>query len=188
MCIRDSLLNNDTIVEKNRLKELVYCMEWNKKLWMVWSLVLDKWKEEELIGLYKNRKQWWINNYIFESSFRDLTEQEIKSWVLQTTGIWWCALIYKKELAEIPFPDFYFAYAEDTYLSMSIILQGYELAICTKSIVHHFWSWSFWKKTSLNKAFHWSKNNLCNILIFHKLSNIIKLFPVFLIFELARCV
>lgn len=177
------LINNDTVVEVNWLEELIQCIESDETLWLVGSLVLDKWHEEEMKDLLFKKKKMGVNNYIMETSFRNLTDQEIKKWIVYTTGISWCGLIYKKDLIQQPFPSFYFAYGEDTYLSHCILLQGYKVALCTTAIINHFWSGSFWRKTTLLKAFHGAKNQLCNILILHTSANSIKLIPTYLLYQ-----
>ena len=180
------LLNNDTILPSNRLEELVKGMESDPKLGMVGSLVLDKWGEDSMKDLLFKQKKMGVNNYIMETSFRDLTDHEIQTWVFYTTWIGWCSLLYKKDIIQQPFPSFYFAYGEDTYLSLCNLLSWHKAALCVKSLVHHFGSWSFGKKTSLLKAFHGSKNQLCNILIFHRRANRIKIVPIYLLYQFMK--
>jgi len=177
------LINNDTVVEFNWLEKLIQCIESDERLWLVGSLVLDRWLEEEIQDMIFKKKNMGINNYIMETSFRRITDQEFKTWVIYTTGISGCGLVYKKDLIQKPFPSFYFAYGEDTYLSHCILLSGYKLALCTKAIIHHIWSASFGKKISLLKAFHGAKNQLCNILLFHTRANSIKLIPTYLLYQ-----
>lgn len=180
------LLNNDTILPTNRLEELTQGIKSDPALGIVWSFVLDKWFEQQMKDLLFKQKKMWVNNYIMETSLRDLTDKEIAEWILYTTGIGWCALLYKKEIIIKPFPSFYFAYWEDTYLSLCNILSWHKAALCTKSIVHHLGSGSFWKKVSVLKAFHGAKNQLCNILIFHTRANRIKLIPTYLLYQCAK--
>ncbi len=180
------LLNNDTIVDSNWLWELVTCIESNPELGAVWSLILDKWFEEQTKELFFKQKKVGVNNYIMEPVLRTISEKEIENGVIYTTGLGWCSLLYKKKLISKPFPSFYFAYGEDTYLSFCLILSGHKLAICTTSLVHHLGSGSFGKKVSLLKAFHGAKNQLINILLFHSTSNAIKLMPVYLLYQLVK--
>jgi GT2 family glycosyltransferase len=177
------LLNNDTILKEDRLEELVRWIGSDENLGIVGSLILDKWYEEQTKDLLFKQKKMWVNTYIMETSFRKLTDKEINTWILYTTWIGWCSLLYKREIIDQPFPSFYFAYGEDTYLSLCNILSWNKWAICTKSIVYHLWSWSFGKKVNLLKAFHWAKNQLCNILIFHTYTNRIKLIPTYLLYQ-----
>lgn len=180
------LLNNDTVVDKDWLTELFNWLLADGRLWGVWSLVLDKWYEDALKETIFKKKQMGINNYIMEPVFRSITDEEIQKWILYTTWLWWCSYLFKKNIVNKPFPSFFFGYWEDTYLSFRILLRWYTLALCTKSIVYHFWSASFWKKTTIAKSFHWVKNQLSNILIFHSIGNIVKLIPMFLLFQMVK--
>lgn len=180
------LLNNDTTVPTDRLQELVIGMESDPMMGLVWSFVLDKWAEDNLRDLYFNQKKWWINNYIFETSFKDLSPKEIETWIFYTTWIGGCALMYKKHLVDRPFPWFYFAYTEDTFLSICILLQWYKLATISKSIVNHFWSGSFGKEISVFKAFHGTKNAICNNIILHSRKNFTKLSPILTLYMLVK--
>lgn len=181
-----ALLNNDTVVPDNRLEELVNGIESDRLMWCVGSFVLDKGSEQALHDLYYKKHLWWINNYIFETSFRHLTQREVDNDIFYTTWIGWCALLYKKCLLDKPFPDFYFAYTEDTYFSICLLTQWYKLAVCWKSIVHHFGSGSFGKWTNVFKSFHGTKNALCNNIIIHSTKNLLLLMPTILLYHAVK--
>lgn len=180
------LLNNDTIVDKDRLQELVTCIESRPELGAVWSLILDKWYEDQTKDIFFHQKKVGHNNYVMEPVFKNISQEEIDNNLIHTTWLGWCSVLYKKTLMTEPFPAFYFAYGEDTYLSFCILLQWYKLGICTTSIVQHFGSGSFGKKVSLLKAFHGAKNQLINIFLFHSTTNAIKLFPIYLLYQWVK--
>lgn len=182
------LLNNDTTVPSDRLAQLVSCIEWNPNLWLVGSLVLDHDREQQLKDFYFKEHKTGLNNYLLEPAWRDQTPEETASGIYFTTWIGWCSLLYKKVLIDKPFPDYYFAYAEDTYLSLCILLTGHKLALCTKSIVYHYGSGSFSKKMTTRKAFHGIKNNLSNLYLFHSTAYFILLFPVFLFYQFVKII
>lgn len=73
--------------------------------------------------------------------------------------------MYKKELLDEPFDDMYFAYMEDTALSMKIILQGYRVGMVKDSHIQHLGSASFGKKPNVFKAFHGLKNYMLNFIL-----------------------
>lgn len=180
------LLNNDTIVEKDWLAALVAGIESDSSLGGVGSLILDRWYEEYFKNTIFRDKKIGLNNYIMEPVFRTISQSELEKWVIYTTWLSGCSYLYKRELIDKPFIDFFFWYGEDTYLSFCILLQWHKLALCTDSIVHHYGSGSFWKKITVSKAFHGVKNQLTNIIVFHSFSNILKLFPVFLLFQIIK--
>lgn len=181
-----ALLNNDTVVPANWLAELVNGIESDRLMWCVGSFVLDKWSEQQLHDLYYKKHLWGINNYIFETSFRHITQWELDNEIFYTTWIGWCALLYKKKLLDKPFPDFYFAYTEDTYFSICLLAQWYKLAVCWKSLVHHFGSGSFGKWTNVFKSFHGTKNALCNNIIIHSTKHLLLLLPTILLYHTVK--
>ncbi len=182
------LLNNDTTVPSDRLAELISCIESDAKLWLVGSLVLDHDREQQLKDFYFKEHKTGLNNYLLEPAWRNQTPEEIASGVYSTTWIGWCSLLYKKALIDKPFPDYYFAYAEDTFLSLCILLTGHTLALCTKSVVYHYGSGSFTKKMTVRKAFHGIKNNLSNLFVFHSGIHFFFLLPVFFLYQLVKIV
>lgn len=175
------LLNNDTIIDKDALKYLIKSIEFDNKIWAVGSLVLDKWQEEITKKVFLDYKLKWISTYFWESAI--LRQDKNDNELVYTSLLWWCSLLYRSDIIKEPFPEFYFAYAEDVWLSWFILMKGYKLAVCTKSVVNHFW-WSTKKyNKNINKlaVFHWTKNQIINFLVFYNFITIIKLLPLFLI-------
>lgn len=147
------------------------------------------------MGCWKDIKQWYLNVDIvdlpwidkvfdfeeFPYPFEDNSFDEIYTSVLS-----WCCFMYKKDIIETQFPEYYFAYAEDTYLSWFILYKWYRLWVCLNTNVNHFWSWSFWNKPSQLKLFHGNKNQIINFLVFYPIFYRIMLFPLFFIKEFAH--
>ena len=177
------LLNNDTNVPNNRLEELINGIKCDKKLWAVWSIILDKWYEDIIMKLYTNWEVF-ISNLFGEGSSIKVSENEKKIGIYYTNFLSWTCLLYKKDIVDVPFPWCYKAYGEDTFLSWLITIRWHKMWVCTKSIVHHFWSSTFGKWVSSFKAFHGSKNKIINFLVFYDTWTKIKLLPLFLITQL----
>lgn len=180
------LLNNDTTVPRNWLEELVKWIESDEKLWAVWSIILDKWYEEKIKGMYLKKYEVYVSTILWETAKKKVSEQEIKSWIYYTTSLSWCSILYKKDILKEPFPEWYFAYWEDVFLCLNLIVKWHKLAFCTKSIVNHFWSWSFGTEPSDFKLFYWNRNQIINYLIFYKKITIIKLLPLFIITQFLQ--
>ena len=180
------LLNNDTTVPKNRLRELVKSIESDKHLWAVGSIILDRWHEDQI------RKQIFHERYIYTSSIfwenilQHFSKKEYENNLAYSSVLSWCCFMYRKNIIENPFPDYYFAYAEDVYLSRYILKLWYRLAYSLNSFVHHYGSGSFGKTTSPLKLFHGNKNQIINFLIFYSIKDIILLFPLFIIREISH--
>lgn len=180
------LLNNDTIVPKDWLEKLVQSIEKDDWLWAVSCLILDKWYEDKIRNQVFNNKKKCISSIFWESIYVDMDKEEINSKFYYTSFLCWCCFLYKRDLIKEPFPQYYFAYAEDVFLSWNIMNMWYKLWVCLDTYISHYWSWSFWTKPSQLKLFHWNKNQIINFLVFYPVFYKILLFPVFLVKEIAH--
>ena len=176
------LLNNDTTVEKNRLEELIKWIESDEKIWCVWSLILNKGREELDRD---NILKYWLKPEL--SLFWEvlLKNKDKNLDLVGVTNVSWCSLMYKKELIDRPFEDYYFAYWEDNYLWWNLLYMWYSTKICTKSIVHHYWNWTS-KIISDFCLFHDVKNMMINYYLFFSWYNIILLLPLILIKDILQ--
>lgn len=180
------LLNNDTVVQKNWLEKLVQSIEKDNELWAVSCLILDKWWEKKIMNqIYLEHKKQ-SSSIFWESIYIDMNKTEISSNFYYTSVLWGCCFMYKKHIVKTPFPEYYFAYAEDLYLSRLILNSNHKLWVCLDTFVNHYWSWSFWKKPSVMKLFHWNKNQIINYLVFYPFLYRILLFPLFIIKEVSH--
>lgn len=165
------LLNNDTVIDKNCLLELVKWLEDNTQLWAVSSVILDKWCESQIRNMIENWKVLIMN--IFGLQTRE--NASIKNNVYYTNFSSWCSFLYRKSIVDLPFFDFYKIYAEDVQLSREIILKWYKLWVCKNSFVHHFWSATM-NKMPYTKVYLDTRNLMLNYHAFLKKPSRLKLF------------
>lgn len=180
------LLNNDTIVPNNRLEELIKWIESDNTLWAVGSMILDKGYEEEIKKDYLINHETFVLTTLGETAKEKVSDKEASTGIYYTSSISWCCFFYKKNIIERPFPEFYFAYGEDVWLSLFMMSTWWKMAICTKSIVHHYGSWSFGKKPSNLKLFYGNRNQIINFLVYYRNWTKIKLLPLFTITQFAH--
>lgn len=180
------LLNNDTTIPTNRLEELIKWIESDNTLWAVGSMILDKGYEEEIKKDYLINHETFVLTTLGETAKEKVSDKEASTGIYYTSSISWCCFFYKKNIIERPFPEFYFAYGEDVWLSLFMISIWWKMAICTKSIVHHYGSWSFGKKPSNLKLFYGNRNQIINFLVYYKNRTKIKLLPLFIINQLSH--
>ena len=180
------LLNNDTIVQKDWLEKLVQSIEKDNKLWAVSCLILDKWHEKDIKEQILKKWKKYVSSVFWEIVYIDMDNKEFDSHFFNTTFLSWCCFMYKKSIVNIPFPWYYFAYAEDLYLSRFTINKWYKLWVCFDTYINHYGSWSFGKRPSKLKLFHWNKNQIINYILFYPFLYIILLFPLFVIKEIAH--
>ncbi len=170
------LLNNDTIVEKDWLKNLIETIQSDEKIGIVQSLVYTEGIPEKYY-----LKNGTINLFghnimeVFEISDNGIGE------IIQATG---CSLIVRKDLLNKTgglFLDEYFLYAEDTYLSLKAKFSGYKIIHNSKSVVHHKGSGTTKNQIPSEINFYQERNRLLNFLLFFDTSFLVRYIPLFIV-------
>ncbi len=169
------LLNNDTIVDIHWLEELVFSINNFDNAGIVQSLI----KTEGIPERYykKNGSINFLGHNIMEIFPIDESGKGI---VLLTGG---ASLIFKKELLKDNkiFPDEYFLYAEDTYLSFYSTFLGKINYHNSNSLVNHLGNTTVRKQDKKLISFYQERNRILNFLIFFKLKFLLKIFPYLLL-------
>ena len=162
------LLNNDTTVSKDWLKNLVDWIESDKNLWGIWSVILNKWREKLENSLIFEKKQSIRLNMYWLFWFKNISDLEFKNNLFYTNFISWCCFLYKKDLFEVPFEEYYFIYNEDTFLSWRIINKWYKLWLCLNSFVNHYGGWTTTSKSILKRNLYLNNQlTLYPFILFH---------------------
>ena len=155
------LLNNDTNVNKDWLKCLVEEIEKDEDTGIVQSLVIT-----EGIPAEYYKKNGTINLLGHNvMGFFDIGEDGTGE-ILQANG---CSMIIRWKLVEALgglFPDEYFAYAEDTYLSLKVLFYGKKIKHTSKSIVYHKGNVTTKKQVASKMYFYRERNRLLNFIVF----------------------
>lgn len=175
------LLNNDTIIEKDCLLELIKWIESDKTLWAVWSLIFDEQSKSRIEEKTENWKVLVMNVFWLQVWW----DGDIKNYVYYTNFLCWCSILYKKSIVEQPFFDFYKIYAEDMQLSWEIILKWYKLWTCRNSKVLHFWSATM-NKMPYTKIYLNTRNLLINYHSFLSKKTRLKLFIPFFVLNVLQ--
>lgn len=169
------LLNNDTIVDKDWLKNLYDAIISEENIGIAQSLVYTEGIPEKYY--LKNGTLNLLGHNIMEVF--SIGEDGIGE-IFQVNG---CSLIIKKELINSLgglFPEEYFAYAEDSYLSFKVKFFGLKSIHTSKSIVKHFGSATTKKYKSSYRTYLQERNRLLNFLIFFSKKFRIKYYPILL--------
>ena len=161
------LLNSDTCVNKNYLREMVKTFESNSNVGCVGSKVIN-------IGRYSGRIDTVNTLNIFGLAVRDLDQTD-------SFGPSGCSILFDKRVVGLPFDEDYFIYGEDVYLSWFMNLKGYKNQISTKAVVRHKSIYS--DKMNFIKCFHMHKNGVMNFLIFFEFINIVKILPIWIVVQ-----
>ncbi|MFA4953075.1 MAG: glycosyltransferase family 2 protein [Candidatus Pacearchaeota archaeon] len=155
-------LNNDTIVDKNWLKELVKTAEKDKNVGMVQSKIFLKDKKTlHSVG--------GILNYDFSSESRGFGEKDENQYnkeeeICLAIG---CSVIIKRKVLERIglFEEKFESYKEDDDLSLRVKLAGYLIYYSPTSIVYHLHSSTFKEKSS-KKLFFNERNRIFNLITY----------------------
>lgn len=169
------LLNNDTVADKNWLKNLFEVISKNKNSGAVQSLVIT-----EGIPL----KYYEINGTLnlFGHNIMEvfpIGEDGIGN-IFQVTG---CSLITRKKMIEEIgglFLDEYFMYAEDSYFSFKLKFAGFDILHNSNSVVHHKGNATSKDFKNSLVTFYQERNRILNFLLFFSNKFLLKYFPLLL--------
>ena len=162
------LLNNDTIVQKDWLKELVNTIKSDENIGLAVSKAVysddesNKYKTLTLLSYNINLDTDHYDGRLKEIFFG--------------SG---CSLIYRRDLLDKPFDDSYFLYMEDMYLSWRIRMKGYRIKVAPDSKLKHFGSVTTDANFAGKTSFFGEKNRIMNIFLLYETKTIIKLIPLF---------
>jgi GT2 family glycosyltransferase len=182
-----TLLNNDTVVEKDWITETLKIAE-----------------SDEKIGIVQSKLFFWYNRDMLESAgaFIDKTGYGFERGFVKGRAMYntvdevfyangAAVTISKKALdkmcggkTELFDDDFFFAY-EDVDLSWRMRLAGFKTVIAPRSIVYHRRSTTTSRKRG-RLVFHHCKNRLLTLIKNYSLLNLLRYFPLLIILESVR--
>lgn len=158
------LLNNDTIVDKNWLEELVRAVIDGEEIVAAGSRVFDEEKITTLNLVGVCIPTFSISDKITPTFF--------------PAGV---SMICKRDLVDIPtFDPDYFMYDDDIYFGWYMRLKGYEIVYAPSSTLEHLESASAKKVRGLIPYFE-DRNRLLNVLLFYEFSTLLKVFPLLIV-------
>jgi GT2 family glycosyltransferase len=184
-----TLLNNDTVVEKDWLNEAIKVAETDEKIGIIQSKLFFWYNRDmlESAGAFVDKC-----GYGFERGFvRNKNLYNTVDEVFYANGA--AVTIKKKALEKVsPGPgtielfdsDFFFAY-EDVDLSWRMRLGGFKTVIAPKSIVYHRRSTTTSRKRG-RLVFHHCKNRILTLVKNYSLMNLMEYLPLLIILELVR--
>jgi GT2 family glycosyltransferase len=171
-----ALLNNDTIVPKSWLKEMVAGMDAHPELGEAMSKVYNRYAEKDYhFGSYGT------TTHLLYLALYDFPVSE-KSYV-PTFSASGGAMMYRRKLAELPFDDDYFIYHEDSYFGWLLRLKGYKVGVLPKAIVYHEGEATIKDVRSMSDFFAYlgERNRMINLLIFYSPFTFLRLLPLLII-------
>ena len=164
-----ALLSNDTIVDKNWLKEMVKLMEEDEQTVLVGSEV------NSIGSFYKKGKTIGGVISLFGEPIHYIPKDKTFTFMVSA-----CSLLFRKSIVKEPFDKDYFAYGEDIALSWLINLKGYKAKMAYKSRLDHIGGTTR-RRLSKLVEFHGEKNKILNLLLFYESKTLIKLMPLIIL-------
>lgn len=176
-----ALLNNDAIVEKNWLSEMVKVIEQDNKIGSVAPRILKYYKRDEFdsLGMKIRMIGSGMNNLVNEKN------DDRYDMIVEVFGPSGCSCLYKRDALEDIcifneyFDNDFFAFCEDVDLNWRMRLRRWKSFVAPKSIVYHKGSESF-QVYSFSKAFYSHRNRLFVILKNYPLKYFIKGMLIFI--------
>jgi len=141
------LLNSDTVVTKNWLKNLRCALYSSPKVGAV-SCVANCCPHNQMIETHYEKLE------DMQDFAADYNKSNPKLWEKRTTLIGFCYLFKREVLEKVGFLDDRFSpgnYEDDDY-SLRILQAGYDLLLCRDTFIHHFGKASFKKNLSTQDA------------------------------------
>ncbi|MBM4158484.1 MAG: glycosyltransferase family 2 protein [Ignavibacteria bacterium] len=179
------LLNNDTVVEKTWLDNLVKIFENYPETGIVQSLVLTEGIPDKYYK--KNGSINFLGHNIME--IFDIEKNGVGE-IFQATG---CSMMFEKKLIDsfgFLFLNEYFAYAEDTFLCFRVKFCGLGIIHNAKSVVYHKGGATVKAVSSGLKsgllAFYRERNRILNFLLFFSKGFIFKISPYLILNFFAK--
>jgi GT2 family glycosyltransferase len=157
------LLNNDTVVDRRWLSELVEAVL-PGRVGAAASLVFTRGVPD---AYYERGGSLSLGGSNIMGIFND------RESVFYPTG---CAVVFKKQIVGLPFDNDYFIYSEDVYLGFRLRFMGFNVKQASSSIVYHIGSATAASMTNI-MTFHQEKNRILNFLLFFSPTLILKIIP-----------
>lgn len=187
-------LNNDVVVEKNWLSEMLTTIKSNKNCIAVQPKIRSYYQRD--CFEYAGAAGGFIDKYgypfcrgrIFNSIEKDNHQYDDSIRVFWACGV--CILTDKNFfLKSRGFDESLFMYAEELDFCWRANIFGKEIWYCPKSVIYHIGSFSVNKeKINLKKEYLITRNHLLVFLKNYSLLNIVKLLPMRILLELIAAV
>ncbi len=168
-----ALLNNDAVVPRNWLAEMVSAMDKNPELGEAMSKVYNRYSEKDYhFGSYGTTTHLlFIALYDFPVSEKNYVP------IFSSSG---GAMLYRRNLVELPFDPDYFIYHEDSYLGWLLRLKGYKVGVVPKAVVYHEGEATIKDVRGMSNFFTYlgERNRMMNIFIFYSPLTLVRLLPL----------
>lgn len=168
------LLNNDTRVDRNWLRELVMAAESDRRIAICNPKFFDKYEEKDYAF-----KGYGTIGLFHAPVFLPKIDMDTREYVPSLTASG--SAFFRKGMIGEPFDKDYFAYAEDAQLGWRANLMGYKVIHVPSSIVYHEGGATA-KRMKVPKDFFFvlaERNRLLNLFTLYSVFTLLRIFPYF---------
>lgn len=179
------LLNNDTVVDKEWLGEMVKTISSDEEIAATYPFFIDYGTSKEEMwptpSVLKRLKgdTYGLTGYTIEHVIDDYITTYISA-----SG---CCLLFKKDLFDKYSDEDYFMYMEDVYFCWRLKLRGYDIKRSPYAVVYHKGGGT----VNINKMkpkvrYLCERNRIMNLFIFYKAKTLFKILPLLLADEIKK--
>lgn len=175
------ILNNDTVLEKDTIENLVESFDKIDNLGVVQPKILLMGGENKLdeCGAFLTSTGFLYHYGIYRNA--DLEKYNRKFPVYSVKGA--CMLIRREVIEEVGlFDDDFFCFFEETDFCHRVWLAGYECWYYPKSVMHHALGGTTLRQRASLIQYHSFKNRICSLIKNLSFLELFKILPVHLIF------
>lgn len=171
-----AFLDNDTIVDKKWLLELVKCIEKNDKVGAVQSKIYI-YGQEDILNTNGNKSNYLAVGWPEGYKTRDSKDDRVRE-ISFPSGA--AMILRKSALDEIGlFDEDYFIYADDMDVGLRIRLAGYKIMYCPNSLVYHKYKFLRSKRS----FYYLNRNRILTFLKLYQKRTYFGLLPAILVYE-----
>lgn len=171
-----AFLDNDTIVDKKWLLELVKCIEKDDKVGAVQSKIYI-YGQNDILNTNGNKSNYLAVGWPEGYKTRDLKEDRVRE-ISFPSGA--SMILRRSALDEIGlFDEDYFIYADDMDVGLRIRLAGYKIMYCPTSLVYHKYKFLRSKRS----FYYLNRNRILTFLKLYQKKTYVGLLPAILVYE-----
>lgn len=167
------LLNNDAAVDEHWIPGLLHMISVEDRAVVTSKVITDGVPQQ----FYTMNGTINYLGYNIMGHFVDLSE------VFFAGG---ASLMFRKSEVGLPFPEEYFLYHEDVFLSWRMRLRGRRVGMAQASVVHHKGSVTTRRQPGPLVTFYQERNRLLNCLLLYQARTLVTLIPYFVADGVAK--
>lgn len=173
-----SFLDNDTVVDKKWLEKMMSCILLDENIGGAQAKIL-LYDKRNILNSNGNKANYLAIGW--PDGYGDLDSKNVK--VREISFPSGCGMVLRREALEkiSMFDEDYFIYADDLDVGLRMMMAGYKIVICPRSIIYH--KYKFLKNR--RNFYYLNRNRIQTFLKLYKWKTYILLIPAILAYEIS---